>query len=99
MGRSPVHSKESYRKREEERGVLLGREGGARRRSHLRREEVHIWDQVLSTYQDLVEFCSLRLGNTNGSEKWRKVKDKDQAMRILGIGSHVNETVGAKPVW
>ena len=39
-----------------------------------------------------------RLGNANGPEKWRKVKDKDQAMRILGIGSNVNEAEGAKPV-
>ena len=43
-------------------------------------------------------FCSQRLGNGNGHEKWRKVKDKDQAMRILGIGSNVNEAEGAKPV-
>ena len=41
---------------------------------------------------------SPRLGKTVGSEKWRKVKDKDQAMRILGIGSNVNEAEGAKPV-
>ena len=39
-----------------------------------------------------------RLGNANGAEKWRKVKGKEQAMRILGIGSNVNEAEGAKPV-
>ena len=39
-----------------------------------------------------------RLGNASGAEKWRKVKDKEQAMRILGIGSNVNEAEGAKPV-
>ena len=42
--------------------------------------------------------CPSRLGKTSSSEKWRKVKDKDQAMRILGIGSNVNEAEGAKPV-
>ena len=39
-----------------------------------------------------------RPGNPSGAEKWRKVKDKEQAMRILGIGSNVNEAEGAKPV-
>ena len=95
MGRGAVHNEESDGEREEEGGVLLGREGGGGGACNCSGKDVNIWDQVSLLASS---FCSHRLGNTIGAEKWRKVKGKDQAMRILGIGSNVNEAEGAKPV-
>ena len=86
-------------------GVLLGR-----LRSSIgtkKKKEEFYWDEKEvveepSTTRGRTSITGLhrihRLGNANGPEKWRKVKDKEQAMRILGIGSNVNEAEGAKPV-
>ena len=65
-----------------------------------KKKEEFYWDE-----KEVVEEPSATRGRRSitgiprlGNEKWRKVKGKEQAMRILGIGSNVNEAEGAKPV-